>query len=122
MLALQRPVRSLLSQGHRAETRLRDRALVERETRNPWKGAPITCTISCDLSPHPGALPSVTSDSTFGRAANRRRGAPVSTIADHFGRGSHASTWVHADRAAGRDRDHRRPDRPAVARRPGGTR
>ena len=30
--------------------------------------------------------------------------------------------WVHADRAAGGDRDHRGPDRPAPARRPGGPR
>ena len=29
---------------------------------------------------------------------------------------------LHADRAAGRDRDHRRPDRAAAARRPGGPR
>ena len=32
------------------------------------------------------------------------------------------SRGVHPDRAAGRDRDHRRPDRPAAARRPGGPR
>ena len=34
----------------------------------------------------------------------------------------HAKTWLHADRTAGGDRDHRRPDRPAAAGRPGGPR
>ena len=34
----------------------------------------------------------------------------------------HASSRFHADRAAGRDRDHRGPDRPAAARRAGGPR
>ena len=34
----------------------------------------------------------------------------------------HAQTRLHADRTAGGHRDHRRPDRPAAARRPGGPR
>ena len=33
-----------------------------------------------------------------------------------------ATPWLHADRAAGRDRDHRGPDRPALAGGPGGAR